>query len=219
MEQDQIDLSRKTKKTRMQTYTSVGIEPAVHGQLAKTSKLCKLTKSAYATAAVAYFTERGLNPVTDRTREAAIIQDRIDKRSDRLELLLNALGQRLEKQQTLLNDRLLGLLKNQESALFSYLTEQEENVYAPLIHELLLAGTEALIARKLTERIYLELTRQGLTLNSVTANQDEVRDTMVAKKKQNFVPILPNSKQVTSTANAPANELPTPTIAGPKDTY
>jgi len=214
MESTDTPKSTKSKRTHAATPTAVGIEPSTHQQMAKVAKSFKLTKTAYATAAISYFSERGLNPVTDRRKETTIMQDRIDLRSDRLEQLIAGLG-----------DRLFGFLKNQERALFGFLTEQEENVYAPMVHELLMAGTDALIGRKLSERIYLELTKQGDTIQKVTADQDQLRDKTVAQRKLNFLPtvpklkITPAAKTVTVAADTPETTPQVTAEAAPKDTY
>ncbi|RPD44354.1 hypothetical protein DNI29_21860 [Hymenobacter sediminis] len=54
---------KPTPKTEGRYYAEITAE--VHKQLGNVDKGCKLTKAAYASAAISYFAERGPNPESD----------------------------------------------------------------------------------------------------------------------------------------------------------
>jgi len=90
------------KKTTSAPVRTVGVEADVLRQLHKASKELKVSSTKFASAAIGYFTERGLNPVTDRQREGITIQKKVDERADELQQQIAALG-----------ERLFGFMKNQ----------------------------------------------------------------------------------------------------------
>ena len=154
------------KKTTSVPVRTVGIEADVLRQLHKASKELKVSSTKYASAAIAYFTERGLDPISNHQREGVVIQAKVDKRADQLQEQITTLGDRLfgfMKQQernmyTYFGNQqkaLFFFLQKQENSLFNHLSEQEQKVFVPLLQEVVRGATDAFIARRLGEQIVL----------------------------------------------------------------
>jgi hypothetical protein len=188
-------------RTKGKALPTVGLDQDAHRHLTKSAKEFKVPKSQYASAAISYFAERGLNPVTDRQREGTVIQQRIDKRASALEQQITTLGNRLFGFLQTHEKNMYGFLQGQQKTLFSYLqkqegslyqylTEQEQQLYAPMLEEIVRGATDAFIARRLGEQIVLrQQGPQAFDNNYVTvhANQTKERDLLV---KQALVEIM-----------------------------
>lgn len=228
---------RAKKAKRVSNFQGVGISPGTHQEMARVAKSFKLTNSVYATAAVSYFSERGLNPVTEREREGTVIQGRIDKRSDRLEQQIASLGNRLfgflqthEKnlyaQLNLQQKALFKLLAEQENSLFRYLTEQEANVLGPLLVEVIRGATDAFIARRVGEQIILRIqnTFTDERYFKLNDSQTKQRDGMAADRIKQLMdenpkpeatltrlPDLPSAPAKLAASGGPAEKETPPT--------
>lgn len=226
-EQSPTPLSRGK---RDRTY--VELQPSIHNQLTRESKLLKLTNSEYASAAVGYFAERGLNPVSDRQREGMVIQAKIDKRSEAIEQQVTGLGNRLfgflqtheknlydylQRQQR----TLFSFLQKQEGNLFQYLTEQEKELYTPLLEEVLRGAADAFIARRLGEQIVLRQQGQEAFDNNyqrVLARETAERETMTLQRlvevtNRNALPAKPETTPPALT-NVPGKPATPPAAPG-----
>ena len=183
------------KSKRVSNFQGVGIAPGTHQEMAKVAKSHSLSNSVYATAAISYFSERGLNPVTDRQREGTVIMGRVDKRAARLEEQITNLGNRLfgflqthEKNLythlQIQQRALFQYLNNQESSLVRYLTDQETHILAPLLVEVVQGAADAFIARRLGEQIVLRQQDRFNLYGETHIQQTATRDKMVAKRLQ-----------------------------------
>lgn len=202
------------------------LQPGIHNQLTREAKLLKLTNSEYASAAVGYFTERGLNPVSDRQREGTVIQQRIDKRATALEQQITTLGNRLFGFLQTHEKNLYGFLQGQQKTLFSYLqkqegslyqylTEQEQQLYAPMLEQIVRGATDAFIARRLGEQIVLRQQGQEAFDNhyvQVHANQTQERDLLV---KQALVEITQGNPSPATLPTTPPALTAAPAKPGP----
>jgi hypothetical protein len=214
----------QSKVKRDRTY--VELQPGIHNQLTREAKLLKLTNSEYASAAVGYFTERGLNPASDRQREGMVIQAKIDKRAEALEQQVTGLGNRLfgflqtheknlysylQSQQR----ALFSFLQKQEGNLFQYLTEQEKELYTPLLEEVLRGAADAFIARRLGEQIVLR--QQGS--QAFDNNYTKVHAQETAERDAITLQRLVEVTNRNSVPDKSGTELPALTTVPSKPTY
>jgi hypothetical protein len=204
------------------------LEPDANRLLTKSAKEFNMPKSRYASAAISYFAERGLNPVTDRQREGTVIQQRIDKRAGMLEQQITTLGNRLfgflqtheKNMYTFLQGQqraLFSYLQKQEGSLFQYLTEQEQQLYAPMLEQIVRGATDAFIARRLGEQIVLrQQGKEAFDNNYVQVHADQTiaRDLMV----QQLLVEITQGNPAPATMETPAPALtaaPTKPVATP----
>lgn len=145
------------------------------------AKLLGISKAKYASAAISYFGERGLDPVHDRAREGAIIQHKLHK-------LEEELSKQLGMQMASLGDRLFGFLRNHERALFGFLTEQEANVFTPMVQELVRASVEAFYARRVAEQVLTKQFDRYNTYPEVHQKQTKEILQVVDERLREFIP-------------------------------
>ncbi|MBO0360735.1 hypothetical protein J0X19_22430 [Hymenobacter sp. BT186] len=193
---------KSTKSASTGERTTIAVEPGVRKLLATAAKETKHTHMEYASAAIRYFAERGLDPVVNNEREGAVIQKRIGD----VEQLVVSLGNRLfgwlTQHEKNLNKDLFGFLRSHEKALFDYLQVQEQNVHEhlndqeqyllhPIIRELMLTNVEALYGRRLGEQIILKvLGREQTEYPAKHKEFNERRDNDARNKQDRFFDAL-----------------------------
>jgi len=199
---------RPSRKSPTGTSSTVRIRSDVDRQLTKSAKALGLSKNDFATAAVAYFTERELNPVSDRTREGLLIQRKLNDRCDHLEQQLKSLG-----------DRIFGFLQTSEKSVLRFMVAQEQMLFAPMIEHLLRGAVDAYMARQLGEQILLKQHERLGEYDAKHAKQNQKRDKEIAERMLSFqptrVPNLPKTVAPTSTSSQAESTPP----ASPRDTY
>lgn len=197
------DASPKRKKRRPTgARKHVTVTPEAHQLLEKQAEMLAVTAVEYASAAILYFAERGLDPLANREREGIIMQRRLGE----VEQLIVSLGNRLfgwltQHEKTLHKD-LFGFLRGHEKALFAYLQEQEQNVHEhlndqeeyllhPLLKELMVTNVEALYGRRLGEQILLKVLGRELTEYPAKHKEfNERRDNDARAKQDKFFDTL-----------------------------
>ncbi|MBG8556298.1 hypothetical protein [Hymenobacter guriensis] len=167
---------RRLSSARKQVY----LTHEAHGLMVPAATALGVTASEYASAAITYFAQRGLDPVKNQEREGIAIQRRLGE----VEELVVKLGNRLfgwltqheknvNRSAEYLHRGLFGFLRGHEKSLFSYLetqgnhvhehlSDQEELFLLPLMRELLLTNVEALYGRRLGEQIMLKVLGRDL---------------------------------------------------------
>lgn len=222
------------KSTGATSQPVVRLEQQAFQALNNSAEALGLTNSTYASAAISYFAERGLNPVSDREREGMVIQAKIDAHQATTEKMITSLGNRLfgwlTQHEKNLNSDLFGFLRGHEKALFSYLevqdkyvhehlADQEEMFLLPLMRELLITNVEALFSRRLGEQIILKVL--GRELSEYPAKHKEFnqkRDVDAKKRLDDFVESLSPAPQPAAAKPQPTPipERPTPPAPAPK---
>lgn len=199
--------SATKKKAKAAPKTAVAIDQLTHRQLSKSAKELGISNAEYASAAISYFTERGLDPVANREREGIVLQHKIAE----LERVVNNLGNRLfgwlTQHEKNLNQDLFGFLRGHEKTLFAYLQAQDRNVHEhlsdqeemflmPLMRELMWTNVEALYSRRLGEQIILKILGRELTEYPAKHQEfNERRDVDARKKLDAFVENLAPAPQ------------------------
>lgn len=216
--------STPKKKAKAAPKTAVAIDQLTHRQLTKAAKELSISNADYASAAISYFTERGLDPLANREREGIVIQNKITE----LEKVVNTLGNRLfgwlTQHEKNLNKDLFGFLRGHEKTLFDYLQAQERNVHEhlsdqeetflmPLMRELIVTNVEALYSRRLGEQIILKVL--GRELGEYPAKHKEFNERRDADAKKKLDAFVVNMAPVTQQvpAQLPATPVPQRPVA------
>lgn len=220
----------------------MAVEPGIRKLLATAAKETKHTHMEYASAAIRYFAERGLDPVTNHEREGVVIQKRIGEVEQLVVNLGNRLFGWLTQHEKNLNKDLFGFLRNHETVLFDYLQLQERNVHEhladqeemfllPLMRELILTNVEALYGRRLGEQVMLKL--MGLNVKEEYPTRHKEfnvrRDGDVNKRVEGFIESLsptpqpltskPQPTPVPQRTKAPTETPPSPAAESPTMTF
>lgn len=184
-----------------------------HALMVPAADALGLTASEYASAAVTYFAQRGLDPVKNQEREGIVIQDKISE----LERVVNSLGNRLFGWLTQHEKNTAGFLKGHEKTLFTYLqamdqnihehlSGQEESLLLPMFQELVLNNIEALYGRRLGEQIMLKVLGRDLKEYPAKHREfNEKRDLDVTKRWNELI-----EKVVPTVGPSPISAQPTP---------
>ncbi|WP_139926437.1 hypothetical protein [Hymenobacter sp. DG01] len=207
--------STPKKKAKAAPKTAVAIDQLTHRQLTKAAKELSISNADYASAAISYFTERGLDPLANREREGIVIQNKITE----LERVVNTLGNRLfgwlTQHEKNLNKDLFGFLRGHEKTLFAYLQAQDKNVHEhladqeemflmPLMRELMITNVEALYSRRLGEQIILKVLGRELAEYPAKHKEfNERRDVDARKKLDAFIESLAPVTQPLATIPQP----------------
>lgn len=167
-----------------------------------------MTKGEYASAAIAYFTENGLDPRQDHTSLAALSQ----QMKDGFALLGVAVTDGVANvriHNADIGNRLFALIRNFERTLYafeqqqqlttySYLEAIESNllrhlvaidsdVFQPLFEHLFRTEQEAFITRLLATRVYLQLIDEPKLLKEQNAQLDKEREERVVGRLREFI--------------------------------
>lgn len=187
----------KSKKGRLPKGTplaadgkSVKLLPDVDVQLGKAAKKLKMTKSNFASAAVAYFTETGLDPrkvskASLAKVEQRVVQETYDVREhnanigNRLVSIIRTfernMGTLVQQQQAGTFKYLEGIERN----ILTYLVNIEENLFSTILERVLSNGIESHMSRIILQTISLQLKNQTFTsesLKELTLDYDRQRD-------------------------------------------
>jgi hypothetical protein len=190
------------------TTSTVGIDIIVHRQLAAESKKLDMTKGEYASAAIAYFTENGLDPTQDHTSLAELskqmkegfaklgvgVTDGVaNVRAHNADIgnRLFALTRNFEKtlyafhqQQQLTTYSYLELI---ESNLLRHLVQIDSNVFQPIMEHLLRTEQEAYITRGLATRIILHLKNESQVWSAQNAKFTEEREEVLVDELRKYL--------------------------------
>ncbi|MCB2380477.1 hypothetical protein LGH70_22985 [Hymenobacter sp. BT635] len=207
------------KKQRASLKTAVQIDRTTHAQLTAATTNMGVTNAEYATAAIDYFTQRGINPLQEVQRDGMILQGKIHD----LEKVVTALGNRVFGWLTQHEKNMSGYLRGHERTLFGYLQGMESNVhehlsgqeelfFQPMLRELFLNNVEALYGRRLGEQIMLKVLGRELAEYPDKHREFNVkRDAEVQAKWNKFV-----EKLLPTLAPPQATPQPTPWPERPK---
>lgn len=211
----------KKKRRPSSARRQVSVTYETHRLLIPAADGLQISASEYASAAIRYFAERGLNPVTNHEREGAVIQRRIGD----LEKLVVTLGDRLfgwlTQHEKNLNKDLFGYLRGHEKANFEYqknqtlsvhqhLNDLEDSFLGPLMREAILGSVESFFARRITEQIMLKVSGFDVK-KEYSARHEELnnkRDVRVEEKITEFLMAMAptHSEQLDVPAATPVPE-------------
>lgn len=200
------------------------ISKVADGQLAAHAKKLKIGKGEYASAAIAYFAERGLNPTVELPQNLADIRKVVIQEARATRVQQVDIGNRMISINKTWEKALYEFLRMQQGAVQNYLEQIasdilrhqvaiESNYLSPMVEMLLTAKVEAYLARVIGERTNLRVRGKEDTewaASNKAINDD--RDQKVAAQgreffKTNSVPapkLSPKPQLATVPVKAPA---------------
>jgi hypothetical protein len=173
----------------------------VHGQVKKAAKKFKLTNSEFASAALSYFTETGLDPRTMSKASLARIENRVVQETYDVREHNANIGNRLvgvirtfeRNMGTMIQQQQAGTFKYLEGIernILTYLVNIEESLFSTILERVLSNGIESNMSRIILQTISLQLKNKPFTpesLKEITLNYDRQRDEELVVKGQKLV--------------------------------
>jgi hypothetical protein len=214
-------------KTALGRTKAVAIDEIAYGQVAVQAKKLKMTKSEYASAAISYFAESGLDPTAERPQNLASINMLVSKETLRgREQTVEAANRLIQiirgwekglygflQQQQLSTNTYLELI---ESNLLQHLVAVETNLLAPLVEQLFKVNLEASITRGLAVQAYLKLNQLSPDLFQKQEDKlDQERDQQLALALTEFIKTntVPRPRPTAKRAVTPVPPRPGPAAA------
>lgn len=212
------------KKAAEKASDNIRLEPLANRLLTVQAKKLKLSKTKYASAAIAYFAETGLDPTAERPHGLADVSAAVSEQTLAIRQQNVDIGNRLISILRGWEKTLYGFLQQQQTGTSNYLQQIESNILghqvqvesallAPMVEQLFKVNLEAYITRAFASDLYVK--SAGLPAGSVE-KQMEVsttgRDMQLAKLMREFIetnnvakPTLSPKPQVPATpAKAPS---------------
>ncbi len=216
--------------------TSLKISKVADGQLTGHAKKLRIGKGEYASAAIAYFAETGLDPTQERPQGLASVSAKVSQETRAVREQNVDIGNRLISILRGWERTLYGFLQQQQGGTLNYLERIEENILAhqvqvessllaPMVEQLFKVNLEAFITRGLTADLLvkssnlpassyeqqMELSTNGRDQQLATALREFIKTNSVAKPNLSpkpQVPAAPAKAPSTPTGAAPAAAAP-----------
>lgn len=163
------------------------------------SKKIKLSKREYASAAVTYFAETGLNPTKERPHGLANVSSKVVVETQSVKELNVEIANRIISLLRNWEQGLYGFLQQQQAGMLNYLEQIESNILAhqvqvessyfgPMIEQLIKANLEAYIGRGFTAQLLMKSTNQpeGSYQKQMEVS-DKERDTQLTLRTREFI--------------------------------
>jgi hypothetical protein len=182
---------RRTKKEATNWASkSVALESDAHSTLDKAAKKLGLSNAKYASAAIRYFTQNGLDPTKAGVSELAQLRTQIGESAYEVRRQNADIGNRLvaiirtweTNQYKFMQGQhagIIGYLENIETNILKHQVAVESQVLAPLLERIVRNGIDAHMTRMLTEVLLLKSkdTKYSLEeLKTSTSDYDAQRD-------------------------------------------
>jgi len=229
-ENDNSPAARPKRRITSTAFT-VGVDANAHRQVEAQAKKLQVSKSKYASAAISFFAERGLDPTKEHMNIEGVAikvgEGVANVRAHNADIgnRLFALTRSFEKtiylfmQQQEHNMNLY--LEGIEGNIIRRLVSIEDNLLLPLIERVLRGAGDAYIGRSLGERIYLEILKQPASLwkeqdDMLTGEREQVLIAELRKLMTNHA--IPAAKSTRRPAATPVPPKPVTPAGAPATT-
>lgn len=163
---------KEPKKESSGRTKAVAIDEVAYGQVAAQSKKLKLNMSEYASAAISFFAESGLDPTAERPEGLASLSSKVSQVDRAIRQQNVDIGNRLisiirgweKNQYAFLQQQQMSIntyLELIESNILQHLVSLETNLFDAMIAELFKLNVEADSIRGLTTRLFIEATKKS----------------------------------------------------------
>lgn len=220
---------------------TVGINANAHRHVTAQAKKLDISKSDYASAAIAFFAESGLDPTKELPQGLGEIGAKVSAETLAVRKQNVDIGNRFISIIRTWEANLYGFMKQQELAQNTYLAAIERNLLermvamethfmAPMVEQILKGSIEAYVGRIVGERTYLKVMgKESSDWSGQHASLSKERDQVLEKKLGEYaethppvrttvtpkpaLTLVPAKPQAPPTGAAPAPATPAP--AGP----
>ena len=196
---------RQTAPPPISPTKAVAVAEEVYARLAGVTQKMKRTKSEYASAAIAYFLDNGLDPqaLTSLT-EGVKTRHEISETGYENRKMVAEVGNRLVSILKSFERELFKVLEAQQGGIFEYLGQIEANILnhqvgveaqilTPLLERLIATGVETHMSRVLVEVLMLKTRNLEYTL-------EEARTTRLAYDRERDQQIVAETRKILETA-------------------
>jgi hypothetical protein len=163
---------KPAKKRGASTVFSVAVDADAHRQVTAQSKKLKVSQREYASAAIAYFAESGLDPTKEQRLGFAGVAEKVAVVEQNVRSQNHEIGTRLIQIIRTWEKNSYAFMQQQQASLTNYLeliesnilqhqVAVETNLLAPIVEQLFKVNIEAILTRELATRLYVGDT--GLT--------------------------------------------------------
>ena len=187
------------KSTGKSKGFSVALNATAYHNVVAHSKKLKMSKSEYASAAIAFFAESGMNPTAERPVGLSTIEVKVAEQTRRIRDQNIEIANRVisilrgwEKSSYAFHQQQQQSLHIQleliESNLLQYLVALETNLLKPMVDELFKTNIESFIGRGLGEQIFIKV--MGESQDVWPRDNDRYnaeRDRIVVEKLRDFM--------------------------------
>jgi hypothetical protein len=168
----------KEKKASQGKGFTVGVDADAHRSVEAQAKKLNMSKSKYASAAIAYFATNGLDPCSQETQGLISVQAKMSE-----------VGLEIRKQNVDIGNRLVAILRTWESNQYKFMQQQqvgvldyledietnilnhqvavESQLFAPMLERLVRSGVETHMNRVLSEIVLLKLKEAKFSLDEL----------------------------------------------------
>ena len=185
---------------------NIRLEPVANHQLTVQAKRLKMSKTKYASAAIAFFAENGLDPTKERPAGLAEITATVTKEARTTRVQQVEIGNRTISILRAWEKALYGFLQQQQGGTLNYLEQIENdilrhqvaletNFLSPMVEMMVKSNIEIYINRVLTERTNLRVSgseQAGWAAANKGLNDDRDAQILVEMRefiKNNAVPV------------------------------
>ena len=193
------------KKTSEGPSDNIRLDPSANRQLTAHAKKLKVSKSKYASAAIAYFAETGLDPTKERLHGLANVSSKVAEETLAVRHQNVEIGNRLIAILRGWEKTLYGFLQQQQAGTLNYLQQIESNILAhqvqsestylsPMVEQMFRVNLEANTTRNLAARLFVEATQKPDTVKKPAerfqdqrAALDRERDEMLTTQLREFI--------------------------------
>ena len=195
---------------------AVAVDEVAYAQVHAQAKKLKMSKSVYASAAIAYFANNGLNPTVERTTTLAEIRKVVIQEARTTRVQEVEIGNRMISINKTWEKALYEFLKQQQGGILNYLEQIESdilrhqvaietNYLSPMVEMLLTTKIEAYLARVIGERTNLRLRgKDDSDWTAVNKELNDERDQHLKVKLREFI----KTNSVPAPKLAPKPQLP-----------
>jgi hypothetical protein len=205
---------------------AVAVNESAFNQVLQQSKKLKMSKSKYASAAIAFFAESGLDPTEERPQGLGEIGAKVSAETLAVRKQNVDIGNRFISIIRTWEANLYGFMKQQELAQNTYLAAIERNLLervvametnflGPMVEQLLKTSIEAYVGRTVGEWTYLKVNDKKPEERPVQhASLNKERDQILGKRLEEFAAAHPPVR-TTVTPKPALTPVPTKPAASP----
>lgn len=188
---------------------SVGVDADAHRQVTAQSKKLNVSKTQYASAAIAYFAESGLDPTKEQRLGFAGVAEKVAVVEQNVRTQNHEIGTRLVQIIRTWEKNLYLFLQQQQAASNNYLAFIESNILqhqvtvetnllSPMVEAVFRVNQEATTTRGLATRLFIEATQKPDTVRKPAeryqdqkAQLDSERDLLLTNQMREFLKTNP----------------------------
>jgi len=188
---------------------SVGLDADAHRHVMAQAKKLNVSKQKYASAAIAYFAQTGIDPTKEQPKGLANVSVKVDQSELAVRKQNHEIGTRLIQIIRTWEKNLYTFLQQQQAANNNYLAHIETNVLqhqvtvesnllAPMVEHLFRVNQEATTTRGLATRLFIEATKKPDSAKTTTeryqeqkAQLDSERDFLLTNQLREFLKTNP----------------------------